>query len=333
MDLKKLAALAKLQRAAEAEEANDEKEKIPEELNNSTEETEIFIPIDEESESVSDDNPYDKIPADSQAAPETLESIISRCFDEKAYNIELERLLPFHTEIFSDDSDDISELKSDIARVGITEPLLVRSVGNGEYEILSGNRRRIAAEHLMWTKVPCRIGGNNEITEELAKRIVVETNRQRFHNLKLSEQIRVSDVLGDTAAQELNITPEQAQEYIALNHLEQPFLKMIDNGEINIAIAKMLAVINNDTQQQILNTLTQHPEMKITAANAKELSSESTLTAAAIAKILKPKPPVKVAVPAEVIAEYLADKNAEELTEIVTAAIVKYGKEKHNGKI
>ena len=100
-----------------------------------------------------------------------------------------------------------------------------------------------------------------------------------------------------------------------------------------MTIAKMLATITGDTQQQIINTLMQHPEMKMTAANVKELSAESTLTAAAIAKILKPKPPVKVAIPAEVIAEYLADKKAEELTEIVTAAIIRYSKEEHNGKV
>ena len=331
MDLKKLAALAKLQRAQEAEEANAEKENVPEEPNNSTEETEIFIPIDED-ETTSDVPPYDEETTESQTTSETLESIILKCFDEKAYNIELDRLIPFHTEIFSDDGD-ISELKSDVARVGITEPLLVRSVGNGEYEILSGNRRRIAAEQLMWTKVPCRIGGNNEITEDLAKRIVVETNRQRFSSLKLSEQIRVSGVLGNTAAKELNITSEQVQEYTVLDNLKQPFLKMLDDGEINMTIAKMLATITGDTQQQIINTLMQHPEMKMTAANVKELSAESTLTAAAIAKILKPKPPVKVAIPAEVIAEYLADKKAEELTEIVTAAIIRYSKEEHNGKV
>lgn len=64
--------------------------------------------------------------------------------------------------------------------------------------------------------------------------------------------------------------------------------------------------------------------MKITAANARELHDESNLTAAAITKILKPKPPIKIAVPADIVSEYLNGKTPEELTNIVSDAIVKF---------
>ena len=43
-----------------------------------------------------------------------------------------------------------------------------------------------------------------------------------------------------------------------------------------------------------------------------------------VLEILKPKPPVMVAVPAELISEYLGGKTTVEITEVVSAAVRKY---------
>ena len=206
--------------------------------------------------------------------------------------------------------------------MGITEPLLVRSAGNGEYEILSGNRRRTVAEQLMWVKVPCRIGDGKLITDEYAKRIVVETNRQRFPELTLSEQIRVSAVLGERAEKELGITSEELELYGHLNVLEQDFLLMLNSGTVGIPDVEVLCRIKE--RAVLLDVLKQHPEMKLTSGNIRELSCAGALTEKVILEILKPKPPVMVAVPAELISEYLGGKTAAEISEVVSAAVRKY---------
>ena len=256
MDLNALRKMARKQR--EAEEAEDNtapettvKRVIPAE--EPTADTAIYVPLEDDvvdplplpddgysvSSSVAEDEPKEEMAEERH--DETLDEIIQKCFtDEKAYNIELERLLPFRRPIFTN-TGDLTELKSDISRIGITEPLLVRSAGNGEYEILSGSRRRAAAEQLMWTKVPCRIGSNDLITDEYAERIVVESNRSRFSSLLLSEQIRTAAVLGEKAEAELHLSHEQTQKYAHLNSLQQDFLVMLDNAVINIAAAEMLA--------------------------------------------------------------------------------------------
>ncbi len=348
MDLNALRRMARKQR--ETEEAEDNiapeatvKRVVPAE--EPTADTEIYVPLEDDvvdplplpddgysvSSSVAEDEPKEEMAEERYG--ETLDEIIQKCFtDEKAYNIELERLLPFRRPIFTN-AGDLTDLKSDISRIGITEPLLVRSAGNGEYEILSGNRRRAAAEQLMWTKVPCRIGSNDLITDEYAERIVVESNRSRYSTLLLSEQIRTAAVLGDKAESELHLSHEQAQKYAHLNALKQDFLVMLDNGVINIAAAEMLADLSTDVQGAIINVLAQHPEMKLTGTNIKELHGESNLTPAVITKILKPKPPVKIAVPAEIVSEFMEGKTPEELTEIVSAAIRRYFTEEHDVKI
>lgn len=348
MDLNALRRMARKQR--ETEEAEDNiapeatvKRVVPAE--EPTADTEIYVPLEDDvvdplplpddgysvSSSVAEDEPKEEMAEERHG--ETLDDIIQKCFtDEKAYNIELERLLPFRRPIFTN-AGDLTDLKSDISRIGITEPLLVRSAGNGEYEILSGNRRRAAAEQLMWTKVPCRIGSNDLITDEYSERIVVESNRSRYSTLLLSEQIRTAAVLGDKAESELHLSHEQAQKYAHLNALKQDFLVMLDNGVINIAAAEMLADLSTDVQGAIINVLAQHPEMKLTGTNIKELHGESNLTPAVITKILKPKPPIKIAIPAEIVAEFMEGKTAEELTEIVSAAIRRYFTEEHDVKI
>ena len=348
MDLNALRRMARKQR--ETEEAEDNiapeatvKRVVPAE--EPTADTEIYVPLEDDvvdplplpddgysvSSSVAEDEPKEEMAEERYG--ETLDEIIQKCFtDEKAYNIELERLLPFRRPIFTN-AGDLTDLKSDISRIGITEPLLVRSAGNGEYEILSGKRRRAAAEQHMWTKVPCRIGSNDLITDEYSERIVVESNRSRYSTLLLSEQIRTAAVLGDKAESELHLSHEQAQKYAHLNALKQDFLVMLDNGVINIAAAEMLADLSTDVQGAIINVLAQHPEMKLTGTNIKELHGESNLTPAVITKILKPKPPIKIAIPAEIVAEFMEGKTAEELTEIVSAAIRRYFTEEHDVKI
>ena len=320
MDLNALRRMARKQR--ETEEAEDNiapeatvKRVVPAE--EPTADTEIYVPLEDDvvdplplpddgysvSSSVAEDEPKEEMAEERYG--ETLDEIIQKCFtDEKAYNIELERLLPFRRPIFTN-AGDLTDLKSDISRIGITEPLLVRSAGNGEYEILSGNRRRAAAEQLMWTKVPCRGGSNDLITDEYSERIVVESNRSRYSTLLLSEQIRTAAVLGDKAESELHLSHEQAQKYAHLNALKQDFLVMLDNGVINIAAAEMLADLSTDVQGAIINVLAQHPEMKLTGTNIKELHGESNLTPAVITKILNPKQPIKIAITAEIVAEFM----------------------------
>ena len=142
MNIEKMKAFAQAQRESEE---STEIRPAPKPAEPEYQPEAIYIPIE-------DDDPTE-IPDDGFAAvsneeepelPETesIEDIITKCFPEdKSYNIELDRLLPLRSPIFTDGGD-LSELSSSIARMGITEPLLVRSAGNGEYEILSGNRRR-----------------------------------------------------------------------------------------------------------------------------------------------------------------------------------------------
>lgn len=75
--------------------------------------------------------------------------------DEKIIEIEIERLRPFKDHPFQvKDDKEMYLLKESIEKYGILNPLIVRPVPDGVYEIISGHRRKHAAELLGYHKVP-----------------------------------------------------------------------------------------------------------------------------------------------------------------------------------
>ena len=69
--------------------------------------------------------------------------------DEKVVEIELERLRSFANHPFKVQADSqMIELQDSIRKYGILNPLIVRPRPEGYYEIISGHRRKYAAERL-----------------------------------------------------------------------------------------------------------------------------------------------------------------------------------------
>lgn len=103
---------------------------------------------------------------------------------EKVIEIEIERLRdfkehPFHVK----DDKEMSLLKESIKNYGILSPLIVRPVLDGVYEIVSGHRRKYAAQQLGYYKLPVIIRVMNDDEAIIS---MVDSNLQR-------ERIRYSE--------------------------------------------------------------------------------------------------------------------------------------------
>lgn len=84
-----------------------------------------------------------------------VEKLEQRDSDEKVVEIELERLRSFEKHPFKVQADSqMIELQESIKKYGILNPLIVRPRLEGVYEIISGHRRKFAAEQLGYWKVP-----------------------------------------------------------------------------------------------------------------------------------------------------------------------------------
>ena len=75
--------------------------------------------------------------------------------EERIIEIDIERLRPFKEHPFQvKDDKEMFLLQESIEKYGILNPLIVRPVPDGYYEIISGHRRKHAAEKLGYRKVP-----------------------------------------------------------------------------------------------------------------------------------------------------------------------------------
>ena len=75
--------------------------------------------------------------------------------DEKVVEIEMERLRNFTNHPFKVIGDSqMIELQDSIKKYGVLNPLIVRPRKEGYYEIISGHRRKYAAERLGYKKIP-----------------------------------------------------------------------------------------------------------------------------------------------------------------------------------
>ena len=82
--------------------------------------------------------------------------------DEKVVEIEIERLRDFKNHPFKVQADSqMKELQESIKKYGILNPLIVRPRPEGFYEIISGHRRKYAAQQLKYTKENCFLCGSN----------------------------------------------------------------------------------------------------------------------------------------------------------------------------
>ena len=101
----------------------------------------------------------------------------TRFDDEQIIEIEIERLRSFKDHPFKvEDDKDMHLLKDSIKKYGVLNPLIVRPVPDGVYEIISGHRRRYAAQQLGYRKVPVIIRVMND-EEAIIK--MVDSNLQR----------------------------------------------------------------------------------------------------------------------------------------------------------
>ena len=101
--------------------------------------------------------------------------------EERIIEIEIERLRPFKEHPFQvKDDKEMFLLQESIEKYGILNPLIVRPVPDGYYEIISDHRRKHAAEKLGYRKVPVII---RVLSEDDSILSMVDSNlhRERMH--------------------------------------------------------------------------------------------------------------------------------------------------------
>lgn len=241
---------------------------------------------------------------------------------EKAIPIPLEKLFDFPNHPFQvNDDKEMENMVETVKTGGIIMPLVVRQREDGNYEIISGHRRKRASQLANLKEVPCII---RDLTDVEATIIMVDSNMQRTkilpsekafaYKMKLEAERHqgkrtdldntetTSDQLGrklettGKIGQEYGDSQTQVKRYIRLTELIPELLKLVDEERIAFSPAVDLSYLTEDEQYVILN-IYDYDEKTPNVSQAKHLkmlSQEGKLTADKIEEIMGEQKPNQV---------------------------------------
>lgn len=159
------------------------------------------------------------------------------------------------------DEETLSELAESIRTYGIIQPITVRRLDSGYYQIIAGERRWRAARMVGLSEVPVRV---IEADDRRAMELALVENLQR-EDLNPIEEARGYRTLMD----EYGMTQEQAAESVGksrpaianslrLLSLGPEVIKLVEEGELTAGHARTLIPLNDEQEQlnaafQVLN--------------------------------------------------------------------------------
>lgn len=203
----------------------------------------------------------------------------------------------------------MDELVESVRTYGILSPLLARPKGEG-YELVSGHRRRLAAQKLGLSTVPVLV---REMTDDEAVILMVDSNLQRenllpsekafAYKMKLeamkhqgkatSRQVVGKLESADEVGQVNGESGRTIQRYIRLTNLVPPLLQMVDDGRIAFSPAVELSYLTRDEQAELWDLIGREdatPSLS-QALRMKQLSREAKLTPEVLYAILTEEKP------------------------------------------
>ena len=203
----------------------------------------------------------------------------------------------------------MDELTESIRVHGVLSPLLARPKGEC-YELVSGHRRRLAAQKLDLPTVPVLV---REMTDDEAVILMVDSNLQRenllpsekafAYRMKLeamkhqgkatSRQVVGKLESADEVGQVNGESGRTIQRYIRLTNLVPPLLQMVDDGCIAFSPAVELSYLTRDEQAELWDLIGREdatPSLS-QALRMKQLSREAKLTPEVLYAILTEEKP------------------------------------------
>lgn len=211
------------------------------------------------------------------------------------------------------DDEKMAETVDSIKEYGVLMPLLVRLKQDGNYEIISGHRRKRACELANVSKLPCLV---RQLTDDEATIIMVDSNIQRekllpsekafAYKMKLDalrHQGKRTDLIKELTSDQVEPklknsieqlvdmwgdSVSQIKRYIRLTYLMPELLEMVDEERLSFTTAVELSYLTEQEQANLLETMEieERTPSYAQALKMKEMSKQGTLDMDAIFKIM-----------------------------------------------
>ncbi len=231
------------------------------------------------------------------------------------------------------DDDSMQELIHSIEVNGVLNPVIARKTEQGDYELISGHRRKHACEVLGIERIPIIV---REISRDEAVIAMVDSNLQRenilpsekafAYKMKMEAMKRTAGrpsknnytplagnfkgtETADIIGQDSGESGDQVRRYIRLTELVPELLEMVDNGRMGFRPAVEISYLQEEEQRDLVETIDTEdctPSLA-QAIRMKELSREGKLDMDTIFRIMteeKPNQREKIKIPAERFEKY-----------------------------
>ena len=232
---------------------------------------------------------------------------------EEVQQIYLKDLHPFRNHPFRivDDEAMLRTMES-VAQFGVLTPLIARQREEGGYELVSGHRRKRAAELAGLRKVPVIV---RKLNDDMATILMVDSNLQR-ENILPSERAKAyrmkleamkhqgkrtdlkkatSDQLGqklgwavENVAERSNTSKTQVQRFIRLTYLIPELQQMVDDKTLAFNPAVELSYLPEEKQEQFLDAMdyAQTTPSLSQAQRLKQLNADGKCTMEAMCAVM-----------------------------------------------
>lgn len=250
---------------------------------------------------------------------ELLNPEIAQENGEKIQQIQLSELHTPQIHPFKVTNDEkMQEMAESIKKYGVMTPAIVRPLETGGYELISGNRRKYAAELAGLETIPAIV---RDLDDDAAIILMVDANLQReeilpserafAYKLKLEAMKRQAgrpsknsvpmgqNFCGKTSREILAETsPDsntQIQRYIRLTELTPALLEMVDEKLMSFRPAVEVSYLTKEEQEQLVESinLNECTPSLAQALRLKQFSQDGQLSAEKIEEIMSEEKPIE----------------------------------------
>ena len=212
----------------------------------------------------------------------------------------------------------MQEMAESIKKYGVMTPAIVRPLETGGYELISGNRRKYAAEMAGLETLPAIV---RDLDDDAAIILMVDANLQReeilpserafAYKLKLEAMKRQAgrpsknsvpmgqNFCGKTSREILAETsPDsntQIQRYIRLTELTPALLEMVDEKLMSFRPAVEVSYLTKEEQEQLVESinLNECTPSLAQALRLKQFSQDGQLSAEKIEEVMSEEKPIE----------------------------------------
>ncbi|MDY6341576.1 MAG: ParB/RepB/Spo0J family partition protein [Lachnospiraceae bacterium] len=264
---------------------------------------------------------YDDIFSTQESRQETGEHVVM---------LPLDAIHPFKNHPFRIvDDEEMQKTAESIREYGVLVPAIVRPLENGEYEMISGHRRRYASMLAGKETMPVIV---REMDDDTATILMVDSNLQREHILPserakayqmkmeaLKHQGQRRDLTScqvgtklradEQVAQDIGQSARSVQRFIRLNNLIPEIMDMVDEKKIAFNPAVELSYLKPEEQREFLEAMdyAQTTPSVSQAQRIKKLSQQGQSSLEAMCEVMdevKKPPDDKLVIKSDVLRKY-----------------------------